>query len=102
MHGLTPLSFSYRHSILEQFVGADDYEARRIHSEQTPFDLVAIDSPAAILLLFTAVEFQVGSGTNLFDEPTKQERLAAVKCATSKLPTANPAVDECQVSTDAK
>jgi hypothetical protein len=65
------------------------------------FDLVAINGPVRVWLLFTAVEFQVWTETYLLDELAEAKRLAAVPRARSHDPTRDVFAPETQPAANA-
>lgn len=66
------------------------------------FHLIAVYGPFGIWLFFTTIEFQIRSGTDLFDQAAKQKRLSTVSGAACRLPAANFVAPEGQVSPNTK
>ena len=63
-------------------------------SEQSPLNLIAVDRPSGVGLLLTPIQFQVRSGTDLFDELAESERLLAVTRARGDHPASGVVASE--------
>ena len=70
--------------------------------KQSSFDLVSVDGPVGVGDFFSAVEFEVRAGADLFDELSDGVGLAAVDGASVQQPASARVVAEWQASTDTK
>ena len=70
--------------------------------EQSSLDLIAVDGPVCVGVLLSAVEFQVGAGTDSLDQRPKGERFTAVGGSWSCQPALARPVPEGEAAADAQ
>ena len=75
---------------------------RRHLLKESSFDLISVNRPFGIRVLFAAVEFEIRSGADLLNQASKEKWLAAMDCATHGLLTAYRSDLERQISAHAK
>ena len=71
-------------------------------SKQSSFNLVSVDGPVGVGNFFSAVEFEVWAGADLFDELSDGVRFAAVDGASVQQPASAGVVAEWQTASDAQ
>ncbi len=68
----------------------------RLCSKQSSFHLVSVNGPLGVGDFFSSVEFEVGAGTDLFDELTNTPWFAAVSGSTGEKPAGDGSVRKAQ------